>query len=239
MKKNICLLLLALLPALSPATVRAWHPRNAGLSDVTSGLPPVIGKQRSYLPAPGETLMEIAWRAGIGFSNLRRANPGVAPWHPPLGREIILPLAVPVPPGIEEGLTVDLAAMRVWLLWWEGNRRRIRWYPIGIGREGFATPTGRFAVTTVIERPTWFPPPALRAEEGLPAAVPPGPDNPLGDYWIGTTAPGIGLHGTNRPFGVGRRVSHGCLRLYPRDIRDLARHVRPGMPLRILGREFN
>jgi len=230
---KVLVLLLPLL-LMFPAGAGAWHPRDPGEADVTAGLPAVVGRQRTYLPAPGETLMEIAWRAGVGFTNLQRANPGIDPWHPPLGREIVLPLAARLPKEIIEGLTVDLEAMRVWLLWWQDGRRRIRWYPIGVGRAGFTTPTGTFAVTTVIDRPTWFPPAALRREKGLPAAVPPGPDNPLGDYWIGTTAPGIGLHGTNRPLGIGRRVSHGCLRLYPRDIRDLVRHVHPGMPVRIL-----
>ena len=68
----------------------------------------------------------------------------------------------------------------------------------------------------------------------LPTVVPPGPDNPLGDLAIQLTLPGYFLHGTNKPFGVGQRVSHGCVRLYPVDIHSLADAVPIGMQVRII-----
>ncbi len=226
--------LVLLLLVLSPVDAVAWHPRGK-VPLYRPTLPAHIGKNRSYFPAPGETLMEIARRAGLGYRNLIDANPGTDPWKPPLGQPVLLPLKAEVPAGLDEGITIDLAAMR---LWWARHDHRgwqLRWYPIGIGREGFSTPAGRYAVTVVVEKPTWFPPESLRAiEPELPPAVPPGSDNPLGNIWIGTTAPGIGIHGTNRPFGVGRRVSHGCIRMYPEDIQDLASRVQPGTPILIL-----
>ncbi|RMF45764.1 MAG: LysM peptidoglycan-binding domain-containing protein [Deltaproteobacteria bacterium] len=219
--------------ALVPVSVPAWHPRGRDTGPWPT-LPEAVGHDRLYYPAPGETLMEVARRAGLGFSNLRRANPELDPWRLPVGAPILLPLRVRLPDDLDSGITIDLAGMRLWWAHRTATGWQIRWYPIGIGREGFTTPSGEFQVTTVVDHPTWFPPETMRATEpDLPPAVPPGPDNPLGDIWIGTSAPGIGIHGTNRPFGVGRRVSHGCIRLYPEDIRDLARRVAPGTPIRI------
>lgn len=224
------LLLLLQLPA--PAT--AWYPRLARQMLIEDGTR-LVGQNRDYITAPGETLMEIARRARIGYDNLLRANPGIDPWEPPVGARLILPLAALLPENLQPGITINLAELRLYLLWDEDGVRKIRIYPIGIGREGWETPLGNFAVKVVIDQPLWTPPASLRLEKpDLPGSVPPGPDNPLGSYWIGLTADGVGIHGTNQPYGVGRRVSHGCIRLYPKDIVDLAARVVPGTPVRIV-----
>ncbi|ORJ59612.1 peptidoglycan L,D-transpeptidase [Geothermobacter hydrogeniphilus] len=229
-----------LLPALflilaGVSTASAWSPVRYAESLLTDGSPAVIGHNRDYVVGSNETLMEIAVKTGVGFDNLCRANPDSDPWHPQVGSRLILPLAFLPPDDLITGITINLAEMRLYLVWSEDGQRRIRAYPLGIGRDGWETPPGDFRVTRILRHPSWTPPPSLRKEKpDLPAVIPPGPDNPLGEFWIGTSAPGIGLHGTNQPFGVGRRVSHGCLRLYPRDIRDLVTRVKPGMPLRIL-----
>lgn len=226
----ICLTLLLTTPA-----CWAWFPHLP--AEANNPQPPqqLLGRNLDYLPAPGETLMEIARRAGIGFDNLLQANPGVDPWHLRIGQRLLLPKQTLLPAGITTGITVNLAELRLYLVWDEDGRRRVRIYPVGIGREGWQTPLGDYRVETIVDRPSWTPPASLRAEKpDLPGTVPPGPDNPLGDYWIGLSAPGVGLHGTNQPYGVGRRVSHGCMRLYPEDIQDLASRVRPGLPVRII-----
>lgn len=233
----IKLLLSLLLVLVNADYALAWVPTGRSASWLDNPRTPIIGQNRSYIIGPDETLMEIAVRAEIGFDNLLRANPKVDPWHPEVGSSLILPLSFLPPSELVEGVTINLAEMRLFLVWTEEGQRRVRAYALGIGREGWETPLGDFTITRSLQNPSWTPPQSLRKEKpDLPGIIPPGPDNPLGDYWIGTTAPGIGLHGTNQPFGVGRRVSHGCLRLYPRDIRDLASRVYPGMPLRIINR---
>lgn len=218
----------------SAATGLAWYPRLAEEANLTAETA-VIGHQLDYIIGPGETLVELARRAGVGFDNLVRANPGVDPWNPPVGQRLLLPKAVLAPDQLQTGVTINLAELRLYLVWNDGGVRKVRIYPVGIGREGWGTPLGEFRVSVVIEHPDWTPPASLRREKpDLPGTIPAGPDNPLGSHWIGLTAQGVGIHGTNQPFGVGRRVSHGCIRLYPQDILDLAERVNPGIRVRIV-----
>lgn len=212
----------------------AWYPR-LSQEMILGAETAIIGRNRAYIVAPGETLMELAWRAGVGFDNLLRANPGVDPWNPPPGEPLILPQAALPLRDLQPGVTINLAELRLYLLWDEAGTRMIRIYPVGIGRAGWETPLGEFQVSVLIDNPAWTPPESLRQEKPwLPAMVLPGPDNPLGSHWIGLTAAGTGIHGSNQPLGVGRRVSHGCIRLYPRDIVDLVGRVQPGTTVRIV-----
>lgn len=116
-------------------------------------------------------------------------------------------------------------------------------YALGIGREGWSTPVGVTRVTGKRPNPSWTPPESIRrehAEQGdaLPAVVPPGPENPLGEYAIYLGMPGYLIHGTNKPYGVGMRVSHGCIRLYPEDISRLFPRVPEGTPVRIINEPY-
>jgi len=218
----------------SAAVGLAWYPRLAEEAKLTAETT-VIGHHLDYVTGPGETLVELARRAGVGFDNLVRANPGVDPWNPPVGQRLLLPKAVLAPDQIQPGVTINLAELRLYLVWDDGGVRKVRIYPVGIGREGWGTPLGEFQISSIIDNPSWTPPASLRLENpDLPGTVPAGPDNPLGSHWIGLTAPGVGIHGTNQPFGVGRRVSHGCIRLYPQDILDLAERVSRGVRVRII-----
>jgi L,D-transpeptidase ErfK/SrfK len=239
-RQRLSLLLLSLLLLIWVPSAGAWYPRLVARSTVAiprAGI--LVGENRPYLVGPGETLMEIAYRGGLGYRNLLQANPGLDPWAPPAGTDLRLPYAALLPPDIGPGITINLAEYRLYLVWPEDGRWRVRIYPIGLGREGWETPEGDFEVTSRVKGPIWTPPDSLRAEKpDLPHAIPPGPGNPLGDYWIGLSAPGVGIHGTNQPYGVGRRVSHGCIRLYPRDIEDLVERVEKGMPVRIRYRPF-
>ncbi len=195
----------------------------------------VVGENYYHYVAAGETLIELARDAGVGYGALIQANPGIDPWQPPVGAEILIPRAAIVPYLAQPGITVNLAEQRLYLIQQGDNERFIRSYPIGIGREGNDTPTGQYRVITMIANPSWTPPPSVRAEQpDIPGVVPPGPDNPLGDYWIGLSTHSIGLHGTNRPYGIGRQVSSGCIRLYPEHISILFRRVDIGMPVTII-----
>lgn len=213
-----------------------WYPRqpDESLLPLTSESS-LIGSHRIYQTQPGDTLIELARQGGLGYLALTRANPDIDPWLPQDGSLILLPYAFLLPTDLQLGITVNLVELRLYYLWQEKNRLRVRVYPVGIGRSGWDTPEGAFAVIEKIVQPAWHPPASLRLENPqLPASVPPGPENPLGEYWLGLSAPGYGIHGTSKPFGVGRRISHGCLRLYPWDIRDLFARVKIGTAVRIL-----
>ena len=108
-------------------------------------------------------------------------------------------------------------------------------FPVGIGTEGWATPVGTFTVIQKQENPAWYPPASIRKEDPeLPDRVPPGPDNPLGTHSLRLSKGSILIHGTDTPFAVGRRASHGCLRLYPEDIPVLYERVPVGAEVRIV-----
>ena len=122
-------------------------------------------------------------------------------------------------------------------------RDRVITHPIGIGREGWRTPTGRTRITQKLEQPAWTVPASVRKEhvrlgDPLPAIVPPGPDNPLGEFAMRLSRPQYLIHGTNKPWGVGIRVSHGCVRLYPEDIATLFPQVPVGTPVRIINEPY-
>ncbi|MDX1269337.1 MAG: L,D-transpeptidase family protein [Oceanisphaera sp.] len=177
--------------------------------------------------------MEVARRTGLGFENLANANPDIDPWLPPQGTKLMLPTQTILPAGAGRGLTINLAEMRLYAFLPQSSEILV--YPLGIGREGRNTPEGTFKVINKKVNPIWRVPAGLREEDpSLPRLVHPGPDNPLGSYWLGLTAPGYGIHGTNRPFGVGRKVSYGCLRMYPEHIEALFPMVAPGTPVRIV-----
>ncbi|MBN2427131.1 MAG: L,D-transpeptidase family protein [Deltaproteobacteria bacterium] len=229
---TLFLLISSLFP---PATAYSWYPRPMGDSIVAEdNLAPIVGRNMPFVIGKDDTLVELAYRSGIGYLSLTRANPGVDPWLPPQGKTIILPYSAILPTKPKPGIVINLAEFRLYYFWKEGGHFRARIYPIGIGQEGWDTPLGNFSVISKAKDPVWVVPESIQKERpDQPTVVPPGPDNPLGGYWIGLSAKGYGIHGTSKPLGVGRRVSHGCIRLYPKDIRDLFSRVAQGTPVTI------
>jgi L,D-transpeptidase ErfK/SrfK len=195
----------------------------------------VTGEIRTTVTTGNETLMEVARREGFGYEVLANSNRQVDPWDSRNGTEIILPGKVILPYGAQKGLTINLAELRLFhIMERKGGGYQVNIYPLGIGRAGRETPEGLFRIVTKKEQPQWRVPKGLRKQDpGLPRIMSPGPLNPLGDYWLGLSEQGYGIHGTNRPFGVGRRVSYGCMRMYPEDIATLYAQVEIGTPVRI------
>lgn len=204
----------------------------------------VVGQPQQIRAKTGDTLADIARRFDLGFDEIVRANPGVDPWLP--GEEVILlPTRYILPRAPRRGIVVNLAEMRLYFYPpVQGDvPRQVITYPVSIGRLAWETPLVRTRVVAKEIDPVWRPPISVRVEraaigEILPHVVPPGPDNPLGRFALRLEAPGYLIHGTNKPFGIGMRVTHGCLRLYPEDIEELFAWAKLGETVQIVNQPF-
>lgn len=177
-----------------------------------------------------DTLIHLARRNGLGFVELRAANPTLDPWIPGADADIILPKQHLLPDAPRNGIVINLAEMR--LYYFKNHGQAPLTYPISVGREGLQTPTGTTKITRKKDGPTWRPTDRMREEDpSLPVSVPPGPQNPLGTHALYLGWPQYLIHGTNKPYGIGRRVSSGCMRMYPEDIKTLYPKVPVGTPV--------
>ncbi|MDH5558540.1 MAG: L,D-transpeptidase family protein [Alphaproteobacteria bacterium] len=192
-----------------------------------------IGRFEYYQITGRNNLLQVARLNGLGYVELLAANPGVDPWIPEKGRILVLPKAHLLPDAARQGIVINLAEMR--LYFFRNESEPVLNFPIGIGRMGRETPVGVTQVKAKRKDPTWIPPASIRAERPyLPDQIPPGPRNPLGNYALDLAWPGYVIHGTNQPYGIGRRVSSGCIRLYPEDIEILFRLVSIGTTVTIV-----
>lgn len=201
----------------------------------------VVGEPIALRVTYDDRFATLAMRYDLGFEELRHANPTVDPWIPGEGANVVLPSQYLLPPGPRQGIVINLPEYR--LYYFPKGSGTVVTYPIGIGRAGFQTPAATTKIIAKIVNPSWYPTPAHRKEhleqgDKLPTVVPPGPDNPLGHLAIQLGLQGYFLHGTNKPFGVGQRVSHGCVRLYPDDIQALADATPIGTQVRIIDAPF-
>lgn len=199
----------------------------------------VIGRLQTYRIQKGDTLMDLAREYSLGYNEMVEANPGIDPWIPPAGATIILPTEWVLPCCSYRGIVVNIPEMRLFYMQPDADdptRTLVQTYPVGLGRDDWRTPTGRFKVQGKTHNPQWNIPESIRqehiAERGDHRTFIPGgaPDNPLGKYRLELTMPGYRIHGTNIPWGVGMQVSHGCIRLYPEDIQHLFPTVPVGTP---------
>ncbi len=203
----------------------------------------VVGALATVRSTYEDTLTDIARRAGLGYEDMVRANPGVDPWLPGEGVEILLPTRYVLPAGTRQGVLVNIAEYRLYYFTKDEGRPVVATFPISIGRMDWATPIGMHKILSKQAQPTWYPPASIRAEHAadgdiLPRAIPPGPKNPLGDYAMRLTNTGYLIHGTNRPVGIGMQVTHGCIRMYPEDIQWLFPQVPVGAPVQIVNQPY-
>ena len=223
----------------------AWFSSIAPLSAATYDLPPaeenVIGKSLHVLANHEDTLLSIARLYGLGYREMRLANPGVDPWLPGEHTRVVVPSRFILPDAPRKGIVINIAEMRLYYFPKPatGGKRKVITYPISIGRGDWQTPLGVTRVTRKVKNPAWYPPESIRKEHQargdiLEKVVPAGPDNPLGDFALKLGLPGYLIHGTNKPSGIGMQVTHGCIRLYPNDIEVLYGRISVGTPVRIV-----
>lgn len=181
---------------------------------------PYVGDIVNYRTKYEDTFVYIARDYNLGYVEMRAANPDVDPWLPGSGTRLILPTRHILPDVPRKGVVINLPEMR--LYYYKDADKPPITFPIGIGREGLDTPLGVTKVARKVAGPTWTPTARMRREDPkLPPVVPPGPDNPMGTHALYLGFPLVAIHGTNRAFGIGRRISSGCIRLYPEDIISL------------------
>ncbi|HTR45109.1 MAG TPA: L,D-transpeptidase family protein [Thermodesulfovibrionales bacterium] len=196
----------------------------------------VIGSLVTYETKHGDSLIEIARKFGLGYNEIMEANPSLDPFVP--GEDVVVTIPSSwVLPDVEsyDGIVINLAELRLYYFFHRDGRSEVNTYPIGIGSEGKDTPLGRFSIMQKEANPSWHVPESIRKERPeLPMVVPPGPENPLGSHALRLSLGDVLIHGTNRPWGVGRRVSHGCIRLYPEDIPRLYGLVSVGAKVTIV-----
>lgn len=202
----------------------------------------VVGQLFSVGLLEGDALSDIARHYGLGYQEIVEANPELDPWAPKAGTRALVPLQFVLPDAPRKGLVVNLAAMRLFYFYPDDPHALSTW-PLGIGREGSSTPLGLMTVERKRKNPVWYPTDNIRrrhAQEGdpLPAMVPAGPDNPLGEFALYLSKPSYLIHGTNKPYSIGFRASNGCIRLYPEDIARLYREVPAKTPVRIVNQPY-
>jgi L,D-transpeptidase ErfK/SrfK len=231
MRKKLSLLLIAwLLAGLVWADTYVLPPPGTDL----------IGRLETIRATKKDTFLEIARRFNLGQNEIRLANPRLNPWLLQDGTEILLPKLFILPDAPRQGIVLNIPEMRLYYFppARNGEPARVITHPVSVGRMDWNTPLGTTRVTAKVKDPVWIPPESIKKEhaaEGdiLPDVVPPGPDNPLGKYALRLGIPGYLIHGTDeaKEFGIGMRVTHGCVRMYPEDIERLFAEIPVGTPV--------
>ncbi|MDO9239085.1 MAG: L,D-transpeptidase family protein, partial [Methylicorpusculum sp.] len=202
----------------------------------------MIGQLAQSEVIADESLPVIAREFGLGFDEITRANPDLDPWIPEPTAAVNLPLRFILPDAPKQGIVLNIAAKR--MFYFPGKTvTKVLTYPVGIGREGWETPTGKTKIVSKKARPSWTVPESVLKEHAkkgdkLPKVVPAGENNPLGLYALRLGFQSYLIHGTNKPYGVGMEVSHGCIRLYPEDVEQLFNQTSVGTPVRVVDQPF-
>jgi len=203
----------------------------------------VIGRLAIIRLEKGDTLPDIARHFSLGINEISAANPGVDIWVPEAGERVLLPLSFILPDTPRKGIVINLAAMRLFQYRGDGKALVVTTYPIGVGTSERPTPTGNMRVVRKAVRPTWYVPASIAREHRkkgdiLPAAVPPGPENPLGEYALYLSKSGYLIHGTNKPASIGLTATNGCMRLYPENVKRLFDDTPVKTPVLIVNQPY-
>ncbi|WP_295441495.1 L,D-transpeptidase family protein [uncultured Thiodictyon sp.] len=229
--------------ALGLGVVAVWVPgaqadtfKYAHPGDTVVGVPFYI-KSRKH-----DTLLDIGRQNQVGYQDMEQANPKVNMWAPRPDSEVLVPTLYVLPNTPHTGIVLNRPEMHLYF-YPPGKPDEVQNYPISVGREGWSTPLGTYTIASKVKDPTWTPPASIRAEhaaEGdiLPAVVPAGPDNPLGPYAMRLSVPSYLIHGTDKPWGLGMPVSHGCIRMNNEGIIELFPQVPTGTTVTIVDQPY-
>jgi L,D-transpeptidase ErfK/SrfK len=189
----------------------------------------LVGEPTFYVTRGDENLLDIALERNLGVPEISALNPGVDPWVPGAETLISLPTQFILPDAPRQGIVINYGDLRLYHFRKDGS---VQSYAIGVGREGFELKYGKTIIVRKAEKPTWYPTESTQRDKPwVGSVVPPGPDNPLGLYALYLSWPTYLVHGTNMPYGVGRRVSRGCIRMYPQGVERLYAEVPVGTPV--------
>lgn len=198
----------------------------------------LVGSIQIVVMKSGESLLQIAQRYDIGVAEISKANPKLKLWSRyKQHRQVVIPSQYVLPSGPRTGIVLNLAEMRIY--YFHPDEPKVSTYPVGIGKQGWSTPQGSTEIKAKEKNPAWRPPSSIHREAArrgqmLPLIVPPGPHNPLGRYAMRLGISGILIHGTTQPSSIGLCSSHGCIRMYPKNIEQLFQQVSIGTSVRIV-----
>ena len=203
----------------------------------------VIGRLAVIRLKKGDTLPDIARHFSLGINTVKAANPGSDIWVPEAGERLLLPLSFILPDTSRKGIVINLAAMRLFYFKENGKLLAVSTYPIGVGTTERPTPMGQMYIVRKKFRPTWYVPASIAEDhrkkgDPLPAKIPPGPLNPLGEHALYLSKSGYLIHGTNKPASIGLRATNGCIRLYPEDIKGLFEDTPVKTPVNIVNQPY-
>jgi L,D-transpeptidase ErfK/SrfK len=196
----------------------------------------VVGTELHHRVQAGDTLRSLAARYAVEPATLARLN-GLQRGAPlPIGEELRVVSQHVIPRTVPDGIVVNVP-QRMLFVFKDGELTGH--YPVGIGRRGWSTPAGRYRIVEKETDPSWEVPRSIQNEmrrkgQRVIKRMEPGPDNPLGQYWLGLSHNGIGIHGTPQTSSLFGFVSHGCVRMHPDDIERLFGEVEIGTPVEIL-----
>jgi L,D-transpeptidase ErfK/SrfK len=192
-----------------------------------------VGKMEIYRADYEDTLVHLARSRALGFVEMRAANPNLDPWIPGAGARVVLPTQHILPEAPREGIVINLSEMRLYYFGASGKAPVT--YPISPGREGLYTPIGTTTVIYKRENPTWTPTPRMLKEDPeLKPFYPAGPDNPMGRHALYLGWDQYRIHGTNKPYAIGRAASSGCIRMYPESIKELFPMIANGTKVTVV-----
>lgn len=206
-----------------------------------AGQEQVVGALATVESQQDDTLPDLARHFGLGFTDITIANPHLEPWALAENQQVLLPLQFILPEAARKGVVLNLANMR--MFYYPKDQQKVLTFPVGIGRDGWNTPLGMTKIVAKKANPSWTVPESIHREhqllgDPLPKVIPSGPDNPLGYYAMPLGFTGYLIHGTNKPYGIGMQVSHGCVQLYPEDVEVLFEQVSVGTPVKIVHQPY-
>ena len=226
----LCLFASCLLVRHAVAQPVATDPRLAAL-------PAVVGEPTSdIVESADDTVLDIAYRHRLGFDRVSRMNPNIKNvWIPDVGTVVQLPTEHILPEPPWRGLVINVPEMQLYDYTVTNERGEPELFSIAIGDEVDPSLMGEFKIGKKRAQPAWHVPKAIQAERpGLPTVVPPGPDNPLGPYWMTIGSTSYGIHGSNNEWSIGRLATHGCIRLYNDQIERLFLRTKEKTPIRLI-----